>query len=31
LAFNYDVGKQPIIQQWIKSWKNLILLKEKDL
>jgi hypothetical protein len=29
LAFNFDVGKLPMIQQWIKSWKNTNIVKKE--
>jgi hypothetical protein len=29
LAFNFDVGNLPIIQQWIKSWKNTNISKRE--
>jgi hypothetical protein len=29
LAFNFDVGKVPIIQQWIKAWKNTNIIKRE--
>jgi hypothetical protein len=29
LAFNYDMGKVAIIQQWIKSWKNSNIVKRE--
>jgi hypothetical protein len=29
LAFNFDVGKALVIQQWIKSWKNSNIIKRE--
>jgi hypothetical protein len=29
LAFNFDVGKLPVIQQWIKSWKKTNIVKRE--
>jgi hypothetical protein len=29
LAFNFDVGKVPVIQQWIKAWKNTNIIKRE--
>jgi hypothetical protein len=29
LAFNFDVGNLPVVQQWIKSWKNTNIVKRE--